>query len=166
MGRDLLEKLWAINRDPVLTPSESFLPFAGKYGLKKEEFLNELSEKTSPTLKVLCPEGFFSDQFLDQISEAAKAVGTKIEFFQAKQAEFFSAFNDPKMAEKFDYILSIYAASERYPAVQLRYLTKALVTPPIDLKKAESPDAQVNRDEIFKNYERWLLKAAKRSPLF
>ena len=166
IGRDFVETLWRENRDPVITSSESFLPFAAKYGLKREEFLGELAKETSKRLRILCPQGFFASAFLDQIQRAAKSVGTEIEFSFAAQAEFFAAFNDPKTAERFDYILSIYAASERYPAVQLRYLTKALTKPPIDLKVAESPDHTEDRAAIFREYERWLLRSRQAIPLY
>lgn len=166
VGRDLLESAWKNNQDSVITSSESFLPFGAEYVLSKNDFLSALPEKTASVIRVLCPDGFFSEKFLAQLQAAAYAVGSKIEFSFAGPAEWFGAFNDSKAIERFDYILSSYAASERYPAVQLRYITSKLVTPPIDLKKTESPELDEARNENLRNYQKWLLRSNQAIPLY
>jgi hypothetical protein len=167
LGRDLLQALWAQNKDTVISPADTFLPFAEIFGLKREEFLSQLPIATAQKIKIAYPENFFSDGFLKQIKIAAASVGSGIEFIALPRVEFFASFTDPKASDRFDYVLSIYAASERYPAVQLRYLTKGLVTPPIDLKKAEAPDStEVDRTQIFRDYEKWLLESHQATPLF
>ena len=166
VGRDLVQLLWEENRDHVLSPSESFLPFNQKDGLSRAEFLESLPERTSPVLRIMCPENYFTVAFLEQLRAGAKKIGTVIQFTEVPASAFFQAFNDPKASEKFDYILSSYFASERYPAVQLRYLTRSTVWPPIDLKKAEAPDFVGDRATIFKNYEKWLLSSQNAIPLY
>lgn len=166
VGRDFVEQTWKINRDPVLTPSITFLPFAKTYGLSQEEFLAQLPKHSDRELRIFCPEGFFSKDFLEQLKEAGHQVGTEIRFFFAPPKQWFLAFDDPKSAEKYDYILSIYAASERYPAVQLRYVTHRLLTPPIDLKKAEAPDLYSDAVTILKDYQKWLLNSKQVIPLY
>jgi len=110
--------------------------------------------------------GFFSQKFLDQFKTSALSVGTDVEFSMAGMKEFFEAFGDLKATDKYDYIMSLYVASERYPAVQLRYMTKNLLTPPIDLKQTETPDLDIDRKEILKSYQKWLLKSKQAIPLF
>lgn len=166
IGRDLIETLWRINQDAQLSPSESFLPFAKNYGLSKDEFLASLPEKSAPRLRIFCPDGFFASGFLDQIKKAGEIAGIQVEFFFAPAMEWFKAFNDPSAKEKYDYVLSLYAASERYPAVQLRYMTKKLVTPPIDLKLTESPDLDIDRASILRDYQKWLLQSRQATPLY
>lgn len=166
IGQDLLQALWAINRDPVIIPADTFLPFSIKYGLTREEFLHALPKKSAPKLRVLSPIGSFSNLFLEQIKAAGKSVGIDIQITPVSPDDFFAAFSDPKLHERFDYILSSYAASERYPAVQLRYLSNPQVVPPIDLKKAEASESTEVRKEIFKNYERWLLKTNQTIPIY
>jgi hypothetical protein len=166
VGRDFISALWRQQHDTDLASADTFLPFTQKHGLTSNEFLGELPEKTNPKLRILCPDGFFAEAFLNLLKDTARTVGSEIDFHFASAAEFFSTFNDPKATEKFDYILSIYAASERYPAVQLRYLTKGLAKPPVDLKDAESPDKNIDRAAIFKNYERWMLSSRQAIPLF
>lgn len=166
VGKDFVQAAWSFNQDKVITPSDTFLPVGKEYVLSREEFLKELPERTAPTLRILCPDGFFSEKFLAQLQSAAQSVGARIEFSFAGPSEWFAAFNDPRAAEKHDYIMSSYAASERYPAVQLRYMTKKLLTPPIDLKKTESPDLDVDRAKLLRDYQRWLLQARQAIPLY
>jgi hypothetical protein len=166
IGRDFVETAWKINEDPVLTPAKSYLPFDTGYGLKGDELIEQLPLATAKKLKIFCPNGFYSKAFLDQLQRAAHAVGSELEFHFAPAPEWFAAFADPKAAEKYDYIMSIYAASERYPAVQLRYITGKFVTPPIDLKKAESPDLSSEQIELLRDYEKWLLSSRVAIPLY
>ena len=166
IGRDLVTEIWKRKADPGLAPAISFLPFATTYALSKVEFLSELPDTTPKHLRLLCPTDFFSPAFLDEIQDAAQKVGTKIEYSFLPASEWFKAFDDASIATKYDYILASYAASERYPAVQLRYLGGSLVTPPIDLKPAESPDLNIDRVAILKNYAKWLLRARQAIPLY
>lgn len=166
IGSRFLQSLWELNKDPKINPATSFLPFPGKGTLTKEELLAGLPVETSEKLRILCPEGFFSEAFLNQLSEAGKVTGTKIEFTSVPGAEWNKAFDDPKTAEKYDYILSSYASSERYPTVQLRYLAGNLTVPPIDLNKVESPDSILDRDKALRGFQKWLLETRQVIPLF
>lgn len=166
VGQSFIQTLWELNTDKKINPAGSFLPFSGKGTLVKEEFLAELPKETSKKLRILCPESFFSEGFLNQLKEASKAVGSEIEFTSAPGAEWIKAFDDPKTAEKFDYILSSYASSERYPTVQLRYLAGKLTQPPIDLKTVESPDSKLDREKTLRDFQKWLLDTRQVIPLF
>lgn len=166
VGADFIKELWQGNQDPVLSNSDSFLPFVSSYGLKAGELLSELPKTTATKLRLLTPEGYFTEAFLNQIKAAALKVGTTLEINFAKAPEFFAAFDDPKITEKYDYILSSYAASERYPAVQLRYLTGNLEKPELDLKKTEAPDLNEDRIQILRDYQKWLLKKNIAVPMY
>ena len=166
LGKDFIQAAWQLNQDKVITPAETFLPFGKEYVLSRNEFLGELPDKTAPLIRILCPDGFFSEKFLAQVQAAAQSAGSRIEFSFAGPVEWFAAFNDPKATEKYDYIMSSYAASERYPAVQLRYMTKKLLAPPIDLKLTESPDLDGDRTKLLKDYQKWLLQVRQAIPLY
>lgn len=166
VGADLLQALWKSNRDPVLSSSGSFLPYSSVYGLSENEFLAALGPKTAKKLRILYPEGFFPAAFLEQIQRSAESIGSEIVFSPLAPKDFMAAFTNEKLEGEYDYILSAYAASERYPAVQLRYLTKSLAKPPIDLKEAESPDFSGDRIQIFHEYEKWLLSSRQAIPLY
>jgi hypothetical protein len=166
VGQDLLEAVWRLNKDRVISPADTFLPFGQSYNLTRQEYLSQLPEKTAGRLRLLCIDGLFPKAFLDQLQAAAKTIGTDLEYVYVPRQKWFAAFDDPSASEKYDYILAAYAASERYPAVQLRYITMNLLTPPIDLKKAEAPDLDVNRIAILKDYQKWLLSSRQAIPLF
>ena len=166
IGQDLIQAFWKSNTDKVIIPADTFLPFAKDYSLNRTEFLHELPAKSAKKIRILCPDGFFSQKFLDQFKASALSVGTDVEFSMAGMKEFFETFGDLKATEKYDYIMSLYVASERYPAVQLRYMTKNLLTPPIDLKQTETPDLDIDRKGILKSYQKWLLKSKQAIPLF
>lgn len=166
MGRDFIEALWSTNQDSKIVPAETFLPFSKQFGLSRAEFIASLPEHSAKKIRIFCPEGFFSESFLTQIKSAAVKTGIEIEFSFAPAAEWFKAFNDPESKKKYDYAMSLYSASERYPAVQLRYLTKKLAKPPIDLKSTESPDLNVDRAKILRDYQKWMLQSRQAIPLF
>lgn len=166
VGQTFVQTLWDNNADKKINPAGSFLPFAGKGTLIKEEFLAELPKETANKLRILCPESFFSEGFLNQLKEAGKSVGSEIEFSSAPGLEWLKAFDDPKAAEKHDYILGSYASSERYPTVQLRYLAGRLIEPPIDLKTIESPDSKLDREKTLRDFQKWLLNTRQVIPLF
>ncbi|HMN68521.1 MAG TPA: ABC transporter substrate-binding protein [Bdellovibrionales bacterium] len=166
VGRDFIESAWQNNKDERITPADTYLPFANKYGLTKEQFLKELPEKTAPVLRILAPEGFFAKEFLEQLQVAANDVGTTLKFHFGGPAEWFGAFRDESASEKYDYILSIYAASERYPSVQLRQITGSLPKAPIDLTDAEAPDLTEGRIQILRDYQKWLLRSLQAVPIF
>ena len=50
--------------------------------------------------------------------------------------------------------------------MQLRYLTGQFVTPPIDLKQAESPDLSADQIEILRKYQKWLLRSREAIPFY
>ena len=166
VGRDFVEGAWSENRDSGLTSADSFLPFAKTYGLSKQEFLTELPNATAKKLHLLCPNDFYYPGFLAQLQAIGRKVGTEIEYTFLPSKEWFKAFDDPSISDKYDYILGSYAASERYPAVQLRYIGGNLTQSPIDLKPAESPDLTDDRVAILKNYAKWLLRSRQAIPLY
>ena len=103
---------------------------------------------------------------LAQLKKSGQSIGTDLEFHFVPFPEWFAAIEDPKANEKYDYLLGIYAASERYPAVQLRFLTGPLLTPPYDLKKAETPDLKPDQIELLRNYQKWLLRSRQTIPFY
>lgn len=166
IGRDLVEAIWALNGDKKISPAETFLPFSKKFGLTRDEFLSNLPEHSASKIRIFCPDRFFSDGFIQQLKDAAKSVGVEFVFSFAPALEWFNAFEDLEAQKKYDYMLSLYAASERYPAVQLRYLTNKFAKTTIDLKPAEAPDIDLNRAEILRDYQKWLLGSFYAVPLF
>lgn len=166
IGKDFVEALWARNSDREIARAEKFLPFAGDYGLMLEDFLAALPETTAKHIRIATPWNYLSDGFLNLLVEAGKAVGAEVEIIRLNKKEWNDSYDDRTAGERFDFILTPYAASERYPAVQLRYITGSLRHPPIDLKDAESPDLTKAKIALLRDYQKWLLAHQHAIPLF
>lgn len=166
IGRDFVEALWQSNSDKEIVKAQKFLPFAGDFGLTPENFLATLPEKTAKSIRIAAPWTYLSDGFYDFLVEAGRKVGSNIEIIKLPREEWIKSFDDKTAGERFDFILAPYAASERYPAVQLRYITGSLRKPPIDLKEAESPDLTEEKVKILRDYQKWLLTQQHAVPLF
>lgn len=165
IGRDLLTAIWERNQIKDLIPATTFLPFDESYRLEETVFLNELSPATSPYIRIAVPHTYFASGFLDFLKESAKSIGTEIEYIVLNPYDYFKALQDREAHLKFDYIIAPYVASERYPAVQLRFIT-GFKKPNIDLKPTETPNMTAEHLEILKNYQRWLLSKGHAVPLF
>ncbi len=166
IGRDFVEAIWKLNTDKEIVEAKKFLPFAGDYGLSEAEFFRLLPEKSAKSIRIAVPYTYFSDGFLNLFVEAGKSIGVAVEIVRLERSDFFKAFGDRAAGERFDFILAPYAASERYPAVQLRYITGSIRQAPIDLKKAENPDLTPEKIDVLKKYQAWLLENQHAIPNF
>lgn len=81
-------------------------------------------------------------------------------------SEFFSLFEEGK-AQDYDFALSTYVASERYPAVQLRYLLNGRA-PPIgtEMDLIDSPETSEERMKKLTHFQKKLLEQQLVVPLF
>lgn len=166
VGRDFVEALWKLNTDTKIVAAKKFLPFAGDFSLSEGEFFSLLPEKSAKLIRIAVPYTYFSDGFLNLFVEAGKFVGSDVEIVRLERSDFFKSFEDRAAGEKFDFILAPYAASERYPAVQLRYITGSIRQEPIDLKKVETPDLTPEKIGVLKKYQAWLLENQHAIPNF
>ncbi len=166
IGQDFINTLWQNKTESELVVADKFLPFAGSYSHSREELLSQLPEKSKKHIRLAVPWTYLSDGFLNIIVEAGKKIGTNIEIIRLDRNVWRNAFEDPKAKERYDFIIGVYAASERYPAVQLRYITGSTKKPEIDLKLAETPDLTNDKINILKDYQKWLLKNGHALPLF
>lgn len=165
IGQDFIEKLWSIKTDEAIA-ADTFLPFANQYSLTKIDFLNSLPKISAKKIKIGKPWNFYSDKFISVIEEAASASGIDMEIVHLEPSEWSAAFEDPEAKNKIDFILTPYVASERYPAVQLRFLTGQNKKSPIDLIEAESPDLTPKKISVLKDYQKWMLESQSAVPLF
>jgi hypothetical protein len=166
VGKDFIEAVWSTNSDREIVKAQKFLPFAGDFGLTPADFLAILPAKTATKIRIAVPWTYLSDGFYGLLVAAGKKVGADIEIIKLPREEWIHSFDDKTAGTRFDFILAPYAASERYPAVQLRYITGSLRNPPIDLKDAESPDLSQEKITILRDYQKWLLSHEHAVPLF
>ena len=166
LGRDFINAVWELNSDHEIVKAQKFLPFAGDFSLSEAEFLESLPAKTAMSVRIAVPWTYLSDGFLKLLVEAGKKVGADVEIVRLDREPWIKSFEDPNSGKHFDFILAPYAASERYPAVQLRYITGSLRKPIIDLKTAEVPDLTPEKVAVLREYQKWLLRNQHAVPLF
>lgn len=166
LGKNFVQKAWENNTDQVLIPADKFLPFIGDYALSKEEFLGSLPDTSSNKVRLAVPWTYLSDDFLNLLKTSAQEFGIELDLIRLDPQAWRESFENPESSKNFDFVLGIYAASERYPAVQLRYITRNYKKPPIDLKEAEVPELGPKETKILKDYQRWLLSNNHALPLF
>ena len=166
IGRDFLESVWSDNSDKDLVNAQKFLPFTGDFSLSQEQLVGALPQQTANTIRVATPWTYFSDGFLKLLVDSGHKVGTKVEIVRLDRNAWIKSFENKEAENHYDFILAPYAASERYPAVQLRYITGSLKKAPIDLKDAEVPDLTPDKVAILRDYQKWLLKNQHAIPLF
>lgn len=166
IGMDFVGELWKSNTENKIENASRFLPFQETYSLSLEEYSESLTLKTTvKKIKLIGPQNYYRQGFIDHIIGTAKKMGIEIEYTEFPAQEWFQKAKDPEQTE-FDFSLIPYAASERYPAVQLRYLTPSVMEPTIDLKNAESPELTQEKIDLLKRYQKWLLKEQLSIPLY
>lgn len=163
---EVLEHIWTTNPFKELTSATSLLPFEKAYKLDVKAISTELPEKTSTTIRLGVPHTYFPQAFIDYLKESFKKFGSDLQIVVLSREEYPMMFDNSAAIEKIDYILTPYAASERYPAVQLRFMTGKLKSPPVDLKEAETPELDEKQVSVLKEYQKWLLKKGHVVPLF
>lgn len=167
--REYLQKLWENNTDRGITAADNFLPFEPGMSLKRDEFLRELpkqSELEHHQLKLGVPWTYLSKGFYDFLVSAGKEINLNVEIVELNRDEWFSALEKSDTSKDIDYVLGIYAASERYPAVQLRYIAGSVRGPKIDLTPAETPELSPEKKELLRDYQKALLNNQYAVPLF
>lgn len=165
IGRDLLKKLAEIP-DTRISKASTFLPFAPQMALSEAEVNEALPEKTSRKIRVAVPGFYLRDQTIDFIAGAAKDLGIDLELVKVPKAELMAllrAKEDYRGA--YDFVIGNYVASERYPAVQLRYLTRGRKAP-VDLSDVEQPDQDPKKIQRLKDYQKWLLGSQIVVPIY
>ncbi len=169
ISREYLQILWSKNSDGGIIAADNFLPFDPGLSLSRNEFLSELpseSETTAKTIKVGVPWTYLSKGFYDLLKEAGAQAGVAIELVDLSREEWFDALEKSHSPKGIDFVLGVYAASERYPAVQLRYITGEVRGPKIDLKQAETPELSPEKKDLLRDYQKALLKDQFAIPLF
>ena len=169
MGKDLIEALWWTDHGQTMVNADTFLPFGNEFTINKEIFLSNLPEKSAKKIRIASMWDFFPKGFQELLIKAGEKIGVEITIDEIERSLFYEMYQGtaPKeIMEKYDYRLQPYAASARYPAVQLRFLTGTGRIPPIDLKKAETPNLGLKEKEILIDYQKWLLKSQVAIPLY
>lgn len=164
--KKFVEKLWASNPDKYIVPADNFLPFDPTMSISRSEFLAALPEHGAQKIKIAIPWTYLSQEFYDFIKKCGAETGVNVELISLNPKEWMDALMTGSEPQGIDYILTIYAASERYPAVQLRYYTGKVRGPNIDLKGIDAPELTDEKKKLIQKYQLALLKSQYAVPLF
>ena len=165
IGRDLLVALSEVP-DKRLTYADTILPITPSIALTKAEFAELLPERSSRHLVVAAPGFYYKDRFLEFVKARAKSAGidlTIVKVDPPEYAELIESKDDFK--SKYDFVLGNYVASERFPAVQLRYLTGRR-RPGVDLMDIERPEEDPEKIRTLIAYQKWLLSSQTVVPFY
>lgn len=166
VSRRFVENLWNGNTDNLIVAADNFLPFDPSMSISRQEFLTTLPANGAQKIKLGVPWTYLSDEFYKFLVRVGKESGMNIELASLTPKEWMEALTEGSTPYGIDYVLTIYAASERYPAVQLRYYTGKVRGPKIDLKGADTPELSREKKRLIQEYQIALLKAQYAIPLF
>lgn len=165
IGLDLINEL-AKFPDKRVSLAQTILPIAPSIALTPDEVKGLLPKTSSPELSVAAPGYYYKDKTLEFIEAAAKKAGINLKITKVEPQEFADLYNsDETFKSKYDFVLGNYVASERYPAVQLRFLTGHR-KPGVDLNDIESPDQDQTKINRLKDYQRWLISSQLVIPFY
>jgi len=165
VGLDFLDAL-SDTPEKRLSKANTFLPFAPEVALARNDFAQIMPMKSNKVLKIAVPGFYFKDQFIEYLKTSAQKAGIVLEITKIERGEYFELVTSKDdYKSKYDFLLGSYVASERYPAVQLRFLTGSR-TPQVDLSDVEQPDQDPIKIKRLKDYQTWLLKSQIVVPLF
>ena len=163
IGQDLLQTLWKKVDQEDLFTANTFLPFSPKNSLPAEDFLPALPTKSKPKLKILTFDQYFTDPFLADLKNRAAEAGIDLEFDRAPMSVVGAEYDKP--SGMWDYLLASYVASERYPAVQLRFIAGPYLAD-ADMRDADRPDHNEARSTALRAVQKKLLTDQRVVPVY
>ena len=166
IGKSFFEKLWAKPLNEDLSPAESVLPFGSLGALNRKDFLGSLPDhSTSGLIRIAILSPYFRPELADLIREAAKDSATKVEIVEVDFNQWVELNGKKENDSKFDFVFTIYVASERYPSVQIRFLLDGRV-PPFPIEDIDQPDFSASRKASLAKLETWMISSQNILPLF
>ena len=166
IGRDFIQKIWTVHSAEELTPAESVLPFESLKGITKEGFLASLpSNSSEASITVAVRGSYFKPEFIKLLNEAGSVNGNQIKFKEVEFHRWADLCHNKKGDREFDFVLRQYAATERYPSVQIRFLLDGKV-PPFQVDDLDRPDYSKERKDSLAKLEKWMISNQVIIPLF
>jgi MarR-like DNA-binding transcriptional regulator SgrR of sgrS sRNA len=166
VNRSLISALWKEIETPEMLPAGTFLPFTSHRGIDSIGYLKSLPdvERKPKKIRVAVLHPYFSEGLLNYLQQVSAGVNYEIEFIRLKTKEWFAAFQELN-SDKFDFVLSAYVASERFPSVQLRYLIEGYKIP-FDITALDNPDWTNEEENLLVEVQKYILKEQMILPLF
>jgi Bacterial extracellular solute-binding proteins, family 5 Middle len=123
-GADLLQRIWSVDDGSgFMRPATSILPPGQEGALSKQETLTALPKAwPDQPVSIAVPVSYVSPGCLEVLRDEFEKAGLRVTLNGLKRPDFFRLLANPE-GSGFDYLLSGYVASDRYPVTQLKLIT-------------------------------------------
>jgi hypothetical protein len=166
IGQPFFKALWTIFSSDDIVAADSVLPFGSLSALDKSEFLAALPEKsTSEPISVAIMTPYFRPELKLLLEEAARLSHTPLKVTMVDRIRWAGLHGKTENDEEFDFVFTIYVASERYPSVQIRFLLDGRL-PPFSIDDLDSPNYSPERKTSLAKLEEWMISSQTILPLF
>ena len=165
IGRPFFEELWNKKLGEDIAPADTVLPFGSLTQIDRTTFLSLIPEKGGEeVVRIAILEPYFRREISDLLTEVGRKVGQKIEMKPVSYAKWIELSSKRTVDSEFDFVFTIYVASERFPSVQMRFLLDGRSTP-FSFEAMDSLEiSQSKRDAVF-GVEKWMLETQQILPL-
>ncbi len=165
IGQSYLEALWKQLNSPSMVPADSFLPFGSLGMLDRNSFLNALPKNSSKTINIATPDGYFRESFLELLRTTAIAQKIDLKIYSLPVGEWASLFGpQPLQNGRYDFALSPYVASERFPSIQINFLLEGRPLP-FEPQHFDAPTSSEERKQELARIQTWMLSSQTILPL-
>lgn len=162
VGRDYLQALWRDELGPEMKPAGSFLPLGSLGALDDQKFLAALPAR-STRVKVAVPTPFFHPEMTAHFGRVAQ--GLDVTFEAVPMEQIYALYDaNPENPGGYDFVLTPYVASERFPSVQITFMLEGKKIP-LNLANIDDPDSSPERVAQIEAAQKWLLESQTVVPL-
>ena len=166
IGQPFFKALWTKFSSDDIVAADSVLPYGSLNALNRSEFLAALPERsTSEPIRVAIMTPYFRPELKLLLEDAAQMSHTPLDVKMVDRTRWAGLHGKTDNDEEFDFVFTIYVASERYPSVQFRFLLDGRV-PPFSIDDLDSPDYSPERKAALAKLEEWMISSQTILPLF
>lgn len=164
IGRDYVQALWHSQLGPEMKPAGSFLPLGSLGALDDEKFLAALPAR-STRVKVAVPTPFFHPEMTAFFDRVAREKNAEVKLIPVPMEQIYALYDaTPENPDGYDFVLTPYVASERFPSVQITFMLEGK-TIPLNLANIDDPDSSPERVAQIEAAQKWLLESQTVVPL-
>ncbi len=166
IGKQFFKRLWELDPTEDLTPADNILPFGSLNAISKETLYEMLPENSSTQeIRIAILSPYFRPELAELIRRLGRQSDANISVTEVDFEKWANLNGKQTNDPGFDFVFSIYVASERYPAVQMRFLLDGRV-PPFDFATIDQTEYSAQRMETISKLEKWFISTQNILPLF
>lgn len=166
IGAEYFKALWKTRLEPEMTPANTFLPFGSLGALTEEKFLSSLPlTSNSDELKIAVPTPFFHPKMTEFFDQVGAKLEKSVNFEAVQMEQIYDLYSqNPRNPGNYDFVLTPYVASERFPSVQINFMLEGKSIP-LELENIDTPDSSSERISDLEAAQVWLLSSQTVLPL-